>query len=343
MELQRHREKIESTERVGLGLKIESIIDEWISHVKGRFPRELFTWREVINSDVLFVKRIRENFSRFDVFTSVYPTDLREKGIIDGLFFDLDNSSLEAAHRQMRTLVRHSVNRLDYEPRINFSAMKGFHFHFDFEPLELKANLKKIAYRFIDFLEIPSVALDPHLIGNIQGLDRVPFTIHTKSRRLCIPIDPKWSLNKIKSESKKCNVEKRVEIIESGEARKVIEGFNDPELYINETTPLTQNQVDFESSYIRPIILEGMKSKHPLHHIRLAFVPEAFYNGWTEREIVNAFSHVDDFDEERTSYFVKESIEKIKNGLKPWKNETLREYGIKDNSNSKPFKRKGVT
>ncbi|MHA1286213.1 MAG: hypothetical protein ACTSPB_02295 [Candidatus Thorarchaeota archaeon] len=321
-----------------MGLKIESVVDEWVSHVKNRFPRELFTWREVVNSDVLFVKRIRENFSRFDVFTSVYPTDLREHTIIDTLFFDLDADDLEKGHRQMGVLVRHSINRLDYEPRVYFSGKKGFHFHFDFEPLKLKVDFRKLAKKFIKFLHIPNVPLDTHVSGDIQRIDRVPFTIHTGSRRLCIPIDPKWSLGKIKSESKKCNIEKRVEIIENGEVRKIVDEFNDPEIYLNESVAPTQNQVDFESSHIRPHILEGMKTEHPLHYIRLAFVPEAFYNGWTEEEIINAFRHVDDFDEEQTAYFVRKSIEKIKNGLKPWKNETLEKYAVKNNSNSKIFK-----
>lgn len=315
-----------------MGLKIEHITDEWVSHVKDRFPRELFTWREVIVSDVLFIKRIRENFSRFDVFTSVYPTDLREKRIIDTLFFDLDDSNLEVAHRRMEILVRHSINRLDYEPRVYFSGKKGFHFHFDFESLELKTDLKKLAKKFVEFLDLPKVPLDTHVTGDIQRIDRVPFTIHTKSRRLCIPIDPKWTLKKIKSESKRCNVEKRVEIIENGEVRKLIEEFNDPELYLNENIIHTHNPVNFETSYIRPHILEGMKVDHPLHYIRLAFVVDAFYNGWTEGEIVNAFRHVDDFDEERTTYFIRGTVDKIRGGLKPWRNDTLREYAIKNNN-----------
>ncbi len=329
-------------------MEIRDVESEWLAHVKDDFPRELFTWREIVGSDVLFLSRIKEQFGRRNIFCSVYPTDIREKETVDCLFYDMDCSDLSDAHREMRTIVRHSMNRLDYEPRIYFSGMKGFHFYFDFEPVKLEANFRSLSAKFLDFLKVPTNPIDWHTVGDIQRISRVPFTTHIKSGRMCVPIDPAWSLRRILSESKKCRIEKTVSPTNNKNVRDIFEKFNDPNLYPTPTIKINTHDIS-EFNSIRPCLTAKMESTHPSHSTRLAFVVEAVYNGWSESEIIGAFSHVEDFGVgDVTTKQVRYTLQKVSDGLKPWKCLTLKERKVCSNecsyignSYSKPYKENG--
>lgn len=127
-------------------------------------------------------------------------------------------------------------------PTMNyFTAYGGFAVYIGFEPIKMN-NPKSSFEAFKKYLK---KEYNLHAIDFSSGTDynrvtRLPFTINLKTDKMCIPIEPHWSLDYILEQSVKCNNFVDIEFKKSSVAKYMLEGYDDrledePELSIQYT------------------------------------------------------------------------------------------------------------
>ncbi len=136
-----------------------------------------------------FMAEFYRNIGR-DVYISVHDTTNRQANIFNKIFFDLDNIDLNRSWADTQKFVNHLQNE-GVEPRVTFSANKGFHVYVDFDK---PVQITDYGYRMDHYIETTAKQLgitsfDKGVCRDKNRIARVPFTTNTKSDRQCIPID----------------------------------------------------------------------------------------------------------------------------------------------------------
>jgi len=175
---------------------------------------------------------------------------------------------------------------------------KGYHVYYflskvcEFSPIrynefkELYETLQKLLvgnrmdYQFMDSL----------IVGDLNRMARVPLTPHEKSGQICEILDEKLQKTKIRSPNFYRNygiplsfVRKAIKIMERNRTRE----YNQEKSIMKEMENKVKNGNGngIESGHgIRPCFLERMKRKEATHAMRLAWLPEIYYNGYNTPE-----------------------------------------------------------
>lgn len=141
---------------------------------------------------VKYISQVNEINGYLTVYSFFqYDQDLRDADTarIDTIPFDFDDeedpsNSLTDLRALLGWCERHSI-----DPRMQYSANKGFHLFIDTEPLYLrepKYTLKRFFRNMQQKAKFKTV--DPVVIGDLDRVMRLPNTIHKSTGRYCIPL-----------------------------------------------------------------------------------------------------------------------------------------------------------
>ncbi|MCL6579266.1 MAG: hypothetical protein K6T73_07765 [Candidatus Bathyarchaeota archaeon] len=150
-----------------------------------QFPRDMFLNRAKVYSEEQYLKELCKNYLNGNCFISLYTDYQISQGIIDCIFLEIDAYTVEQAIRDCTQLVK-ALDGMNAQYRIYFSGRRGFHIYLEFTPVQLKHPRMSIK-RFVESL--PD-CIDPHVIGNIEQLVRVPYTAHKKTGLFSFEVDP---------------------------------------------------------------------------------------------------------------------------------------------------------
>ncbi len=186
------------------------IEDSWITHAKGKYPREFASperLRKPVESDEDLIKLIRAYAPAFNIYLSAYSFDdwvrdannilIYNNAIIDLLFIDLDCTTLPYALYEARMLDLY-LNHHKCQPRVYCTGNKGFAVYIDFPEVKLdKVLVKPVLRKFLESIQsvLSLLTIDRVCFDSISRISRMPNTKNRKSGRFCIPLSRKqlWS------------------------------------------------------------------------------------------------------------------------------------------------------
>jgi hypothetical protein len=253
-----------------------------------KFPREVGLSRRIVHNMQEFMRYVELNNGVNGVYTSLYDTALA----IDKVFFDIDNEDLQKAKDDAKTLMGR-LNEYNLPYIFIFSGRKGFHVYiplYSWIPPNIETAryvLKSIQLPLIDGIS----SIDRHVVGDVRRLARVPNTLNKNN--YCVPLPNEfinWSLSTIIDYAKKPHdIDYDIKPID---IRSVADFDFDYE-------PIEQNFIinktwELPSSFrlviplIRPCIAKVlMEDKNPPHMVRLDFVTELMWLGFSQEQIFN--------------------------------------------------------
>jgi hypothetical protein len=263
---------------------------------------------------------------------------------IEKVFFDFDYCKkseilTEAETQKRKGELREEVKDflkqlscLNIKPVV-IQTRRGYHVHIFFDSVyEIDQDLdfsKKVYkqlqlgilnecnYRFIDFA----------VVGDINRMCRIAFSIHEKSGVECAVVNNQLNQDKVRS----------IEYFKLyGLKRKDIESARKKAWEIEITTKQKRTKyvprnLDFEGSDgIRPCFVKALNSGEMGHQQRLALLQEAYSLGFHSQEsIIDLYRCLNDFDDSITRYqmnwFFTNKVEK--NDITPYSCRTIQRYG----------------
>jgi hypothetical protein len=335
--------------QVELGFVMENHItkEQFLIEFFGSFGRDLGNperWFTDNPNDIFsFVEECSEN--KTPAFISVQPVKDKAQPLgIEKVFFDFDyckkSDSLTESETQKRRLdlrdeVKYFLRQLgarNIKPLI-IRTMRGYHVHVFFDSVyevnqELEfwkqvyrqlqlALLQNHDYRFIDYA----------VVGDINRMCRIPFSIHEKSGEECPVVDNHLELDKVRSvEYFKLYGLKQNNILSAmDKARKFRKALKEKRVNF------VSKKLSFESSEgIRPCFVNALNSGEMCHQQRLALLQEAYSLGFHSPEsIIEIFRCLNDFDESITRYQVNWFFTNRvnKNEVRNYSCRTIQKYG----------------
>jgi hypothetical protein len=167
----------------------------WLAHVKeypimmgvGLPPRQF----PVYSEDQL-LHNIMLNLHT-DIFTSVHPVEPRTHNIFNKLYFDIDKlkGDEDLFGSFMDTQRFHWwLDTKGYSHRVYFSGNKGFNVYIDFDDTKIEDYSDRME-AFIEHVkkQLGIERLDLGVCKDVARISRMPYSINTKSGRLCVPVD----------------------------------------------------------------------------------------------------------------------------------------------------------
>jgi len=265
-------------------------------------------------------------------YTSVYDT--RDDITIDKVVFDIDSSNLNKSLKEAKILHQ----RLSEFPHlIVFSGTKGFHIYCFFKPKILSREMGSYFIQtFQEKYQSGLKTVDPHLIGNVSAMIRVPNTIN--KGRYCTYISSKrfqsMSIDDILEESKGQH-RGRIDFTLSYKSITDLIDGNDPIIKEPSNFFFTDKVSDIPNleilhHLIRPCIMKEMlkpdrgQERGPRHVTRLNFVSEMLHLNFSKEQIFETIKlfNMGDFNEEKTWYQISKICD---NRTKPYGCIKLRE------------------
>ncbi len=269
-----------------------------------------FEGREVANPRRRNIRHMGD-FERFiqqsngvtDCYSSVYPYD----GVIDKIFFDIDSSSgLKGSVEDAKKLYSHLlVKDLNVIPII--TGKKGFHFYVLLKPKRYKnakTLLTKATYSILydvfgcDNGKINVATVDPHIIGDIRRISRIPNTLRPpENLTWCTYLPEDWVT---------MNTVELVEQMKSphtynynlGVQSPTLHDFPEPPIEITEWNPVKNNSSIhalkgnvFLKNLLRPCLYRHMMMSEPRHDVRVASTIDLL-GFFTPEEILEMYSTI---------------------------------------------------
>lgn len=187
---------------------------QWLNHCYDGFPRKIgfvkdpspLPKKEMIYTPEEFLQEVWTHVAHVDIFVAVFNEWQKQTSMFNKVFIDLDSDAdhLEVAYRDMQEIVSFLG---ESTPRVYFSGSKGFHLFFDFPTTKFK-HYKEATREWVEHIEKACnlTTVDYSVVGEIERVSRLPFTKHTGTNQLCVPIIPSWSLEAILSLSSRGQV-----------------------------------------------------------------------------------------------------------------------------------------
>lgn len=213
---------------------INGITDHVCTSNKRNFPRQIGFPRQipVDNIDEL-ITEVMNHIEFSNAYGSLFSKWQIQHSTFDKIYLDIDSYKLIYAYKEMRRVNNYFVEYFDYEPRINFTANKGFAIYCDYP--EQKIEFMK-GYGFIIHLMaiLKLKHLDLKVSRDSKRITRLPYSLNFNTikagndLKLCVPINPSWSLHQIITESKNCKFEQDIIIEPNEEIFKIINSIKLP-------------------------------------------------------------------------------------------------------------------
>jgi hypothetical protein len=321
--------------------------EQFLLEFFGSFGRDLGNperWFTDNPNDVFpFIEECAEN--TVPAFMSVQPE--KDKAFplgIEKVFFDFDLCRKSEALSEEETLRRKmelkdevkwfikNLGCLNIKPLV-IRTRRGYHLHVFFDSVyEINQEIEfwkqvykqlQIAllldhdYRFIDYA----------VVGDINRMCRIPFSIHEKSGEECAVVNGLLEEDKVRSvEYFKLHGLKQKDILAAMDrAHEFRKALKEKRLkYMPKT-------LSFESAEgIRPCFVKSLNSAEMCHQQRLALLQEAYSLGFhSPQSIIDLYRSLNDFDEAITQYqvnwFFSNKVEK--NEVRPYNCRTIQRYG----------------
>ena len=295
-------------------------------------------------SDIFpFIEECAEN--KAPAFISVQPEiDKAQPLGIEKIFFDFDyckksdNLSKEETQKrtsELREEVKYFLRQLakmNMKPLV-VRTRRGYHVHVYFDSVyEINRDLEfwKQVYRQLqlDLLQDYNYCfIDYAVVGDINRMCRIPFSIHEKSNEECVVVDIRLEDDKVRSvEYFKLYGLKQKDILSAmDKAHKFRKALEEKKMkYI-------PRDLSFESSEgIRPCFVKALNSGEMCHQQRLALLQEAYSLGFHSPEsIIDLYRCLNDFDDSITRYqvnwFFTNKVDK--DDVTPYSCKTIQRYG----------------
>jgi hypothetical protein len=296
-------------------------------------PNELFS----------FIEECAEN--KAPAFISVQPEKDKAQPLgIEKIFFDFDYCKKSEVLSEAETQKRKSelrdevqyflkqLSTLKIKPLV-IRTKRGYHVHVFFDSVyEINQELEfwKQVYKQLQFalLQVHNYRfIDYAVVGDINRMCRIPFSIHEKSGEECLVVNSNLEEDKVRSvEYFKLYGLKQKDILtamdKAHEFRKILK---------EKKIKYVPNTLSIESSEgIRPCFVKALNSGEMCHQQRLALLQEAYSLGFHSQEsIIDLFRVLNDFDDAITRYqvswFFNNKVEK--DNVKPYSCRTIERYG----------------
>jgi len=317
---------------------VKTVIDLTTYILFSPFNREVANpVRKRIRNIRQFLQFISDNNGVRDCYVSVYSADL----ILDKVFFDLDGSNALCDAKRMYVVF---TEKLGIPVIPVASGKKGIHLYPLFKPKRYDAPKTVLRNAQLYLLTEafgkgvhPEVTVDPHTIGDVRRICRIPNTLRPPENRswctyLPAPDFLDWDDHDLREHIKHPHTYKY------DLNRKLVAMDELPQLDPSETFQFKQNggeikteavdevgnEDEFLKRVLRPCLYRNIIRRNPPHEVRVATTvdlltflpPEKIFKiyeklGW------------DDWDPDITRYQIRSCI-----GLKPYSCRRLRALGI---------------
>jgi hypothetical protein len=306
---------------------VDSFWSSWFSTRVG-LGREVFDGdRRFLNSVESFKNYVKwAETKRHAAWLTVQPfTERNGVSSVEKLFFDFDcPEDLTLAWRDTILLVRILRENYRCEPFVCFSGAKGYHvyawlgnvenFSSQTKAKQFYRNAQKMILKGLDLK-----TFDTQVLGDIKRFSRVPYTVHQKSLKLCVPIafDRKpvqvhdlnffkiHGLSRLFSDLCRENVEKQ----DRNQVRHSI--------------PTNQEVKDVRPC-LSKVLHQNLTGKNG-HSIRIAITIEFLKNGHSIEETASLFENQPDYSFDRSLYYVRDIAGRA---YKPYKCSTILDLGF---------------
>lgn len=249
------------------------------------FEREVANprrWR--IHSKDEFIRFIENNSGRADCFSSIYPAD----GTIDKIYFDIDDPEGLVACRDEAVQLYLWLKMEGYNVIPVLSGKKGFNHYLLLKPKQYensKELLTKATYSILcnafgyddETGEIKTDFVDPHPIGDVRRISRIPNTLRPpENLTWCTYLPYDW-FKMTNAELVSQMKSPRTYEYDLDGTFPVLEDFPDPPAEIMKrkiiesvepAKPMKGNI--FLKNLLRPCLYRHMMSDHPRHSVRVA-------------------------------------------------------------------------
>lgn len=283
-----------------------------------------------------FIRFIEQNNGVMDCYSSIYPAD----GTIDKIFFDIDSllgitGSVEDARRLYSYLLSEGFIVIPI-----ITGKKGFHFYVFLKPRrykEAKVLLKKAAYSILyevfgsDNGKINVATVDPHIIGDIRRIGRIPNTLRPpQNLTWCTYLPKDWVKMSVAELVEQMKAPHTYDYTLEGKM-PTLHDFPEPPIEITEWKPDIGNATPmhplkgniFLKNLLRPCLYRNIMVAEPRHAVRVAATADLL-GFFTPGEIFEMYQSLgwSDWDPEETA----KQIESCKPFT--WTCKKLREYSI---------------
>jgi len=313
----------------------------------GFFGRDLGNQERWFNddpSDIFpFIEECAEN--KLPAFMSVQPEKDKAQPLgIEKVFFDFDycknseilaEAEIQKRQAELREEVKYFLKQLDclnIKPLV-IRTRRGYHVHVFFDSVyEINRKLEfwKQVYKQLQLLLLQDHNyrfIDYAVIGDINRMCRIPFSIHEKSGEECAIVDNQPENDKIRSVEyfKHYGLKEKNILSAMDKARELKKTRKQKQIKY-----VPRNLVFGSFNGIRPCFVKAMNSGEMCHLQRLALLQEAYSLGFHSPEsIIDLFRCFNDFDENITTYQVNWFFtNKVERGeIIPYSCRTIRRYG----------------
>ncbi|UYL64948.1 MAG: hypothetical protein EJNHJLOP_00059 [Methanophagales virus PBV082] len=287
------------------------------------FPREIgvpyeqyFQRRTYTTVSEFFEKIDEARRSGKEVYAGVYALD-DERVVIDRIAFDIDAQSLFTA-RKVALKLCSILNSLELQPVVVFSGRKGFHVYVFLSAKQMNKAFARCVTRLL-CLELTKELqfVDTHLFGNVRGMLRVPNTLHS-SRHYAIPLTQEELvkldvLDIVRMSRMVRDIDEVVRdersVIDIADEVQVshISHHNSSSIPSVQNTEIGDIGMDVVRELVRECVVdELLVNSEPAHLLRVDFVSELMFAGFSEEDVIRIFTRYfsfwDDFDVEITRY-----------------------------------------
>jgi hypothetical protein len=249
------------------------IFDQLTRQLFGKFPREVGIRSNIYSMDAM-QRYLVENDGVTDCYTSIYTLDYE----IDKIFFDFDGyaSALEDAKKVCKWLVAEG-----HPVAVVASGKKGVHIYCLLKPIPTtKEILSQATWGILKAVfgdRYTKTTADPHCIGDIRRISRIPNTRRPPDNRSwCTPLPPEF-LNF-----------RWMDVVlwakmphEFSEAPRPTQTINDlPHVKLSDIANITPSLIaqpvvsgpsnDLLKAYLRPCLFNAISVPNPMHVARVA-------------------------------------------------------------------------
>lgn len=213
---------------------IEGITTHVCTSKKNNFPRSIgFPRQQKVNDTDEFFDQIFKRIEYSNCYSSLFSAWQVQHQIYDKLYIDIDSLDLIKAYKEMQKVNTYFIEYFNCNPRIIFTANKGFAIYCDYP--ESHINFLKGYSLVIHLMAVLKLkCIDLKVSRDFNRITRIPYSLNfntlkcNNELKLCVPIDPSWSLHEIIVESKNCKFRKDIVIEPNKEIVKILKSIQLP-------------------------------------------------------------------------------------------------------------------
>ena len=265
------------------------------------FPREVSTYRLLVKDMQELNNYVRMTNGHDNVFVSLYDLNYND---VNKVFFDLDSAEVKQSYNDAVKLTdRLRQDNVDYV--VGFSGRKGFHVYAIIKPLKLPpASLKSTLRHIQEYYADGIKTADTHVFGDIRRMVRYPNTLNRDSYSTPLPPDfSNLTLKEILLRAKNPYNDVTYEVVPKDMSSFIsTKEYEYKQIDIDRFNP--PPSLKLLKPLIRPCIYEAIQEKEPRHFIRVDFVLELMFMGYSEEAVFDVIKdlHWRDFNEKITKY-----------------------------------------